>query len=132
MFRSFQPSVGSLAIALTPFVRNTHDLTGALPLPEGLSLQRPPDKVGHQIQLRVAPLFAKKMKRTFGYIAEMKLTDGEGSDTPAQLQVVTRVPWRYGQTAAETECSWLMVRIQAFTSKALFDAPARVSCCIPF
>ena len=126
MIRSFQPTVGSLAIALTPFVRNTHSLEGALPLPAGLSLIRSPDSLGHQIQLKVAPLFAKKMRRTFGYIAEIKLTDGEGCDNPAHLQIVTKVPWRYGPSAAETETSWVFIRIQAFTSKALFDAPARV------
>ena len=130
VYRSFQPSAGALAVMLTPFVRNTHSLEGALPLPAGLKLQRSPDRLGHQIQLRTAPLFAKKMRRTFGYVAEIKLTDGEGCGAPAQLQIVTRVPWRYGSTAAEKECSWTLIRIQAFTSKAMFATPARVGFCI--
>lgn len=123
--QSFQPTAGALAIMLTPFVRNSHSLEGVLPLPDGLKLTRSPDRVGHQIQLRTAPLFAKKMRRTFGYVAEIKLTDGEGCGTPAQLQIVTRVPWRYGSTAAEKECIWALFRIQAFTSKSLFATPAR-------
>ena len=131
VYKSFQPTAGALAVMLTPFVRNTHSLEGALPLPTGLKLQRSPDRVGHQIQLRTAPLFAKKMRRTFGYVAEIKLTDGEGCGTPAQLQIVTRAPWRYGSTAAEKECSWILVRIQAFTSKAMFATPARVGFGIP-
>ena len=108
-------------------MKNTLGLNGALPLPKGLQLVLSTDE--SQIQIRVAPLFAKKMKRTFGYVAEIKLSFGGGSDTPAQLQLVTKVPWRYGPSAAERESSWILVRAQAFTSKALFETPARVGSC---
>ena len=120
----FQPTAGSLAILLTPYLRNSLDLSAALPLPKGLQLMRSPDE--SQIQLRAAPLFARKMRRTFGYVGDIKMTSGEGSETPSLLQVITKVPWRYGSSAAERDSSWILVRLQAFTSKALFETPARI------
>ena len=120
----FQPTAGSLAILLAPYLRNSLDLSAALPLPKGLKLIRPPDAT--QIQLRVAPVFARKFRRTFGYVGDIKMSSGEGSETPAQLQVITKVPWRYGPSASERESRWILVRIQAFTSKALFETPARI------
>ena len=143
---SFQPSVASLAIALTPHLQASEGLNEILPLPSGLHLMRPPDKKESQIQLRVAPFFARKLRRIFvwgkvffgentfapfGCVAEITLTDGEGADTPAQLQIVTRIPWRYGTNVRETGLSWILVRVQAFVSKALFDSPARVVLCAP-
>ena len=59
-------------------------------------------------------------------MAEIKLTCGEGTDTPAQLQLVTRIPWKYGASVKETSSSWILVRVQAFVSKALFARPAQV------
>ena len=59
-------------------------------------------------------------------VAEIKLTCGEGTDTPAQLQLVTRIPWKYGASVKETSSSWILVRVQAFVSKALFARPAQV------
>ena len=125
VFSSFQPSAASLALQLTPFLRaDTAGLEAVLPLPTGLQLVRSPDE--KQIQLRVAPFFARKMKRVFAYIAGILLTDGEGADTPAQLQLVSRAPWRYGPHKAETGTSWCLVRINAFVSKSLFRAPAQI------
>lgn len=99
------------------------------PLPAGLHLMRAPGD--SQIQLRVAPFFARKLKRIFGYVAEITLSDGYGTDAPAQLQIATRIPWRYGPSQREVGLSWILVRVQAFVSKALFDAPARVVCLCP-
>ena len=100
------------------------DLKTVLPLPEGLELGRSPE--GTQLQLVLSPFFASKLRRVFGYIAEISLTSGEGTETPAQLQVVTRIPWRYGRTTAEKESSWMLARLQAFVSKSLFGQAARV------
>ena len=80
------------------------------------------------VQLRVAPFSARKLKRVFGYVAEITLTDGEGARTPAQLQIVMRAPWRYGARPQGKELSWILVRAVAFTSKACFDTAARVVC----
>ena len=63
---SFQPSASSLALLLTPYLKNSLDLKGVLPLPDGLDLVRSPG--GCQIQLRVAPLFATRMRRTLNYL----------------------------------------------------------------
>ena len=124
----FRPSAASISLLLTPYLRNSLGLTGALP--KGLHLMRPPDE--SQIQLRVAPLFAKKTRRTFGYVAEIKLPQGGGADTPAQIQLVAKIPFRYGTSTAERETSWMLVRVQAFMSKALFQAPARVDSCVAY
>ena len=59
-------------------------------------------------------------------MAEIKLTSGDGTETPAQLQLVTRIPWKYGVTAQETATSWVLVRVQAFVSKALFAKAAQI------
>ena len=86
-----------------------------------------------------------KNRMMFGYVAEIKLSSGDGTDTPAQLHVVCRIPWRYGVTSAgvalkflsifwkfaefspfERDFSWLYVRVQAFASKALFASAATV------
>ena len=69
---------------------------------------------------------ASKLRRIYGYVGEITLTGGDGTDTPAQLQIVTRIPWRYGRRTAETGCSWVFVRVQAFVSKALFSSPAQI------
>ena len=100
------------------------DLSSLLPLPKGLEVIRSPD--GRQLQLQVAPFFASKLRRIFGYVGEITLCSGEGTDTPAQLQVITRIPWKFGSTKAESGNSWLLVRVQAFMSKSLFAKPAQV------
>ena len=127
VFASFQPSVASLAISLTPHLKTLTDIGAVLPLPTGLQLVRSPDL--KQIQLKIAPFFARKMKRVFGYVAEIVLSEGAGANSPAHLQIASRVPWRYGSTSRGMECSWVLVRIQAFTSKALFETAARVVSC---
>ena len=53
-------------------------------------------------------------------------TDGEGTLTPGQAQVVTMVPWRVGNTPGETQNSFIFVRLQAFISKAFFRTPVQV------
>ena len=125
VWRSFQPSIPSVALLLTPYLPLGVDPTEALPLPSGISLQRSPAG-GRQLQLVLAPNFAVKWRRAFGYVGDLQLTDGEGTDTPAQLQVVIKAPWKYGSTSAETENSWTYARVQAFVSKSLFSTPAQV------
>ena len=71
-------------------------------------------------------ILAKKLRRCFGYVSEINLTEGEGTDTPGQLQVVVKIPWKYGSTSAEKDNSWMLARVQAFVSKSLFSAPAQV------
>ena len=123
VFASLQPTVASLALTLTPALSDAAaDLKAILPLPSGLELIRSPE--GRQLQLRVSPFFASKLRRIYGYVAEIRLTSGDGTETPAQLQLVTRIPFRYGRTEAERELSWILVRLQAFVSKALFDQRA--------
>ena len=65
---SFQPSVAALAIVLGPHLKRNTDISNLFPLPVGLSLKRS-DTL--QIQLRLAPFFARKLKRVFGYVAEI-------------------------------------------------------------
>ena len=99
VYAPFQPSVASLAALLTPFLRTAVGLDRALPLPAGLELIRAPDD--SQTQLKPSSFFDSKNRRIFGYVAEIKLSSGEGANTPAQLQVVCRIPWRYGVTSAD-------------------------------
>ena len=91
VFASFQPTVASLAVSLTPFLLTDVGLERALPLPAGLKLQRSPDD--KQTQLVVGTHFARKMTRIYGYAAEIRLSSGDGTDTPAQLQIVTKIPY---------------------------------------
>ena len=139
---SSQPTVASLSISLTPFLLTAVGLDTALPLPRGLTLIRSPDD--KQTQLKLEPFFAKKLRRVFGYVAEITLSSGDGTDTPAQLQIATKIPRRYGSSEntsikkrrfyfaslffipCEKELSWILVRLQAFASKALFSSAARV------
>ena len=122
----FQPSVASLAFSLTPALTDLNvDLDTVLPLPRGLSLIRSPE--GAPLQLAMSPFFASKIRRVYGYVAEISPTSGEGAETPAQPQLATRAPWRYGRTAAERESSRIIARMRAFVSKALFDSAARVA-----
>ena len=69
---------------------------------------------------------AKKLRRVIGYVGEINLTEGEGTDTPGQLQALVKIPWRYGPTSAEEENRWMLARVQAFVSKSLFSTPAQV------
>ena len=64
MLAPFQPTASSLAIILTPYLRNARVVSVAALLPKGHELIRSPGE--SLIQLRVAPLFAHKLKRTFG------------------------------------------------------------------
>ena len=128
---SFQPSAAQLALVLTPHLRIRSDVSDVLPLPAGLTLIRSPDAV-HNAQLRMAPFFARKMKRVFGYVAEILLIEGDGAASPAQLQVVIKIPWRYGSTSRETEASRMLTRLIAFTSKALFEDATRINMYTPF
>ena len=48
--------------------------------------------------------------------------EGEGACTPANLQVILTIPWRYGLTAAEVTASKTQVRIQSFVSRAIFPS----------
>ena len=122
----FQPSVASLALSLTPALSDPLlGLSSVLPLPAGLALTRSPE--GGQLQLEVSSFFASQIRRIFGYVADISSTSGGGTETPAQLQIVTRIPWRYGRSAGEKESSWTLVRAQAFASKALFSSPERVA-----
>ena len=116
VFCSFQPSVASVALLLTPYLPLSADPTNALPLPRGISLHRAPEG-GKQLQLVLAPSFASKWRRAFGFVADLQLADGEGADTPAQLKVAIKIPWKYGPSAAERENSWTYARVQAFVSK---------------
>ena len=61
---SFQPSVAQLAILLTPRLKILSDVSDVLPLPAGLSLTRSPG-AAKNLQLRLAPFFARMMKREF-------------------------------------------------------------------
>ena len=135
VFAPFQPSVASLALTLTPFLTNADPLDNVLPLPRGISLRRAPAGV-KGLQLVVEPFFAVKLRRVFGYVGEITLTDGDGTDTPAQLQIVIKIPWRYGTNSAETGQSWMLARLVAFVSKSLFAQPAQVvklgSCVVGF
>ena len=124
-YAPFQPTVTSLALALAPCLTNpAADLSSVWPLPTGLALQRTPQ--GAQIQLKAEPFFASKLRRLFGYVGEITLTGGEGADTPAQLQVITRAPWKFGRTAAEPGRSWIFALVQAFAPKAVFSSGAKV------
>ena len=118
------PAVGCfLSDRLGGHLERIIDVSNLFPLPPGLSLKRPG---AIQLQLRLAPFFARKMKRGFGYIAEITLTSGEWTRTPAQLQVVFRAPWRYGAIPKEKDLSRMLARAIASTSKACFETPARV------
>ena len=110
--------------ALTPFLHTAVGLRTALPIPNGLKLIRPPDD--KQTQLVAEPYFARKMRRAFGYVSEIVLTSGEGADTPAHLQVVCKIPWKYGSTADASSPSWILARLQAFASDALFPRKSQI------
>ena len=45
----------------------------------------------------------------------------EDTATPVILQVVIKLPYRYGNTEAERRDSFMLARVQAFASRALLD-----------
>lgn len=53
-------------------------------------------------------------------------SDGEGTSTPAQIQVIALIPWRFGTTSQEFCAIFIYVRINAFISRALFPTPVCV------
>ena len=46
-------------------------------------------------------------------------SSGGGTPTPAQLQIVTLLPWRFGNTTQESTASAIYVRINAFVRRAI-------------
>ena len=49
----------------------------------------------NQLQLVLSEAYTRRLRRVFGYIGEIKRISGEGTTTPAHLQVIVMVPWRY-------------------------------------
>ena len=146
VFKSFRPTVVQLAHLMTPFLDKVDTAADVLPLPKGISLSL----CGENDQLRISlsEVYAKRFRRAYGYIGEIKLellylgrfyflpdafwvgpdvhlTDGEGTSTPAQLQLVVQIPWRFGNSPAETTASHIFVRVQAFVSRAAFTSPVQ-------
>ena len=97
VYEPFQPSVASLAVSLTPFLQTQVGMDTVFPLPAGLAMRRSPGD--RQNQLVVAAFFARKLRRMYGYVAEIVLTEGDGTETPAQMQIVTKIPWKFGASS---------------------------------
>ena len=127
---------------LTPFLDDIAKPCDVLPLPRGTTLSK--CSFNGQLQISLSDTYARRFRRVYGYVADIKLvlptpfffpflvtgcvtpSAGEGTLTPAQLQVVTLIPWRYGATAGELCASFIWVRLNAFTSKAFFRSAVQV------
>ena len=77
-----------LALLLAPHLDGFEAAGDALPLPRGMTIAKCADN--GQLQLVLADAYARRLRRVFGYVGEVKLSSGEGTVTPAQLQVIVR------------------------------------------
>ena len=68
------------------------------------------------------PAFVSPHSGFAGYIGEAKSSKTtEDTSTPLRLQVVAKLPYRFGKTEAETKDSHIFVRVNAFASRACLD-----------
>ena len=67
----FRPSVVQMAHLMTPFLDDKATVGDALPLPKGIQLIK--CKANDQLQVMVSEVFSRRMRRVFGWIAELKL-----------------------------------------------------------
>ena len=75
--------------------------------------------IDNRVALRLVDDWAAQFRRVYGYVGEIKLLPADkecGTRTPAMLQVVVRLPFRYGKNPLETRDSWLDCRVTAFMS----------------
>ena len=61
-----------------------------------------------------------RFKKAFGYVANIRDTSSDDTDSPLQLTIVLKLPFKYGKKACEKYHSWAFGRIQAFGAKAAF------------
>ena len=59
-----------------------------------------------------------RYKTIFGFVGSMTDTASLDTLTPVQLQIVAKLAFRYGNTPAEWKDSFVLVRINAFNSRA--------------
>ena len=71
VYTPFRPSVAQLAPLVTPFLDEVNKEADTLPLPRGITLS----KCAHngQLQISLSSTYARRFRRVFGYIAEIKL-----------------------------------------------------------
>ena len=71
VYKSFCPSVAQLAALLTPFLDERATAADALPIPRGFHLAK--STAYGQLQLSLSEAYARRFRRVFGYIGEIKL-----------------------------------------------------------
>ena len=71
VYASFRPSVAQLAHLLTPHLDGISTVAQAIPFPRGMRLIR--NAWNNQLQLVVAEVYARRMRRAYGFIGELKL-----------------------------------------------------------
>ena len=79
-----------------------------------------------QLHLCLNDECAAKFSRVYGYIGEIKFFPVEesfGTETPAALQILAHLPFRYGSQPVGIRDGWASVRLTAFVSAAAFELP---------
>ena len=71
VFASFCPAVAQLALLLTPHLDGVATAGDVLPLPRGMSIVL--NANNGQLQRILADVFARRFRRVYGYIGEIKL-----------------------------------------------------------
>ena len=71
VYTPFRPSVVQLAHLVTPFLDEVNTEADTLPLPRGITLSL----CAHngQLQISLSATYARRFRRVYGYIAEIKL-----------------------------------------------------------
>ena len=73
----------------------------------------------HQLQLAVGRRELPNYKLVYGFVGSMEDSKlMEDTCTPVILQVVVKLPYRFGKTEAEFRDSWVFARVNAFASRA--------------
>ena len=77
VYKSFRPAITQLAHLMTPFLDSVATAGDVLPLPKGMTLSL--CAANEQLQISLSETFARRFRRVFGFIAEIKLNSGEGT-----------------------------------------------------
>ena len=81
------------------------------------------------VALQLSADWAARYRRVFGFIGDMKLPPADtqrGAESPPLFQIIAQLPFRYGNSNAESSDSWIHCRISAFVTAACFGTAPQI------
>ena len=118
MHSYYQPRLISYAGLIHKTGRDIEKLNEVIPLPEDWAFVANTS----QLQVMLSEMESPRFQTVYGFIGpSISATDSQGTQTPAQCQVIVQLDFKYGSSELEVESSFIFVRINAYTSQACLN-----------